>query len=276
LYAGGLFTSAGAVGVAHIAKWNEGPMPVFSATPGSLNFGDVVVGTSKQDSIKIKNLGTAALNISSLAVGIPSDFSVTEAAPINITAGDSAKIHVTYNPTVEGLSADQITFTHNGLTSPNIVSLNGMGVPLSFHVSVPILSGWNMISNPVTVTNDSVKSLYPTSLHNYAFGFYKDSGYVQRYTLSNGQGYWEKFPASTIATVTGTSLTLDSINVVAGWNMIGSISIPVAKSSIVEIPSNNVGSQYYGYNSGYAIADTLKPGHAYWVKVLQNGKLVLR
>jgi hypothetical protein len=88
-------------------------------------------------------------------------------------------------------------------------------------------------------------------------------------------GYWAKFPAALTQNVFGEGLALDSVNVLAGWNMIGSLSVAVDSASIVAVPSGIVASQYFGYNGGYTASATIEPGKAYWVKVNAPGKLVL-
>jgi hypothetical protein len=66
------------------------------------------------------------------------------------------------------------------------------------------------------------------------------------------------------------------MDVLQGWNIIGSISSPVSVGSIIQIPGGIVSSSYFGYGStGYTSATSLDPMRGYWVKVNQNGKLVL-
>jgi hypothetical protein len=67
-----------------------------------------------------------------------------------------------------------------------------------------------------------VRVLYPTSLNDYAYAF--SSGYVQRYRREVGTGYWEKFQSATTQTVTGLPITRDTLDVVIGWNMVGTIT----------------------------------------------------
>jgi hypothetical protein len=144
-----------------------------------------------------------------------------------------------------------------------------------FCVNFSLTAGWNMISNPVVSPNDSVRQLYPTSTFNYAFGFNPGVGYQQHYRLQNGLGYWGKFPAGPGQFICGGPLTLDTIDVSAGWNMIGSISIPIDTGAIVQIPPGTVTSKYFGYSLGYNEASSLTPGKGYWVKAGSTGKLVL-
>ncbi len=75
--------------------------------------------------------------------------------------------------------------------------------------------------------------------------------------------------------LTGGVRTTDTIDVVQGWNMIGSISGSASVGNIVQIPGGIVASSYYGYNGAYIVATTIDPARGYWVKVNQNGKLVL-
>ncbi|MDP2363602.1 MAG: hypothetical protein Q8M94_07515, partial [Ignavibacteria bacterium] len=101
-------------------------------------------------------------------------------------------------------------------------------------IAVDLSGGWNMISNPVTsaVNTDTVKLLFPNSIYPYAFRFLPGTGYQQDSTLENGAGFWAKFPSAEINFVVGETLILDSIEVSAGWNMIGSISNPVDTSAV--------------------------------------------
>lgn len=57
--------------------------------------------------------------------------------------------------------------------------------------------------------------------------------------------------------------------------MVGSISVPVAASSITSIPPGVVTSKFFGYDHTYYMSDTLFPSRGYWVKVDQPAKLIL-
>jgi glucose/arabinose dehydrogenase len=136
-----------------------------------------------------------------------------------------------------------------------------------------VQQGWNIVSVPVTVTDLGRSSVFPTSTPN-AFA-YTPSGYIARDTLDYGVGYWLKFVSTQLVSVTGEARNLDTIDVVAGWNIIGSISDPVGVGSIVQIPSGIVISPYFGYSSaGYTSVTTIEPMRGYWVKVSQSGQLV--
>jgi hypothetical protein len=141
-------------------------------------------------------------------------------------------------------------------------------------VAVFVSQGWNLISNPVTVTNDSVRALYPTSTFDYAYSF--SGGYLQDYTMENGTGYWERFPSGIAQNVTGAAILRDTFNVVSGWNMVGTISNPVDTNTIVSIPLGLRASNWYGYGvTGYIPVTQLIPGQGYWVRTNGVGQFEL-
>jgi hypothetical protein len=137
-----------------------------------------------------------------------------------------------------------------------------------------VQDGWNVVSMPLTVSDRRKTAVFPTSTSS-AFA-YTTTGYVNRDTLDYGTGYWLKFPSSQALSLSGGLKASDTIDVVQGWNTIGSISTPVPVNSIIQIPGGIVVSSYFGYgNTGYGSASSIDPMRGYWVKANQNGKLVL-
>ena len=115
---------------------------------------------------------------------------------------------------------------------------------------------------------------YPTMMRN-AMRTNTSGSYVAVDTLVSGVGYWIKCDSATTDSVTEFLQIEDTIDVVSGWNFIGSISDPIAVSQIVSIPGGLATSQFFGYDSSYFIGDTIQPGYAYWVKVNTPGSLIL-
>jgi len=139
-------------------------------------------------------------------------------------------------------------------------------------LSVTVNDRWNIVSVPLTVSNYAKSTLYPTAVSN-AFAY--QGGYVTAATLANGVGYWLKFNGAQAVPETGSVRPLDSIAVQAGWNLIGSISSPVAVEGLGSSPGGIVASQFFGYDARYYTTDSIRPGKGYWVKVNQGGKLIL-
>lgn len=132
-------------------------------------------------------------------------------------------------------------------------------------------AGWNMVSLPVIVADPRAKSVFPTSSSS---AFTYSNGYMPKDTLVTGVGYWLKFPSQQSVNTEGQLRIADTVNIAQGWNMVGSLSIPISKSSLVTIPPGIINSPFYGYNNGYQTADTLKPFKSYWIKSTQAGELI--
>lgn len=147
----------------------------------------------------------------------------------------------------------------------------------SITVPVALQEGWNMISSPVdrAAGADSVGMLFPSALLSYAFAFSPVSGYRQDRVLAPGAGYWEKFGAAGTEYVGGGLRAADSIQVQAGWNMVGGISFAVDTATVVSVPPGIRSSHWFAYNGSYSAATTLAPGRAYWVKSAAAGLFIL-
>lgn len=141
-----------------------------------------------------------------------------------------------------------------------------------FILTFNVAGGWNMVSVPVKAPDYRKTVLFPTASSN-AFTF--QGGYVVKDILENGAGYWVKFPSATIVGIPGDHINSDSISVNAGWNMIGSISIPLSTTNVIPGPGVTIQSKFYEYQAGYKEVDILQPGKAYWVKTSAPGKLYL-
>jgi len=90
-----------------------------------------------------------------------------------------------------------------------------------------------------------------------------------------GEGYWIKFPATSGVSITGMQAGRDTIDIAAGWNLIGAVSGSLDTGAVLQMPPGLVISPYYAYAAGYAASDSLRPGSGYWVKAASAGRLVL-
>jgi hypothetical protein len=137
-----------------------------------------------------------------------------------------------------------------------------------------VVNGWNLLSVPLTVRDQRKASIFPLA-SGYAYGFDPILGYVRKDTLQNRVGYLLKFNGQQMIAIGGVQRTLDTVALQQGWNLIGTISSPVAIPSVRQIPPGVVQSPYYRYQGGYPISDTLLPSRGYWVKAGAAGKLIL-
>ena len=70
---------------------------------------------------------------------------------------------------------------------------------------------------------------------------------------------------------------IGSVQVYTGWNLIGSLNSGVTIEIISTEPPGIITGSIYGYapGGGYYIADSLKTAHGYWVKVSQDGLILI-
>ncbi len=147
----------------------------------------------------------------------------------------------------------------------------GSGGDEQAEYSIAVNAQWNIVSVP-TLESDLLKiSVFPTAT-SQAMAY--DGGYVAKDTLDNGPGYWLKFPASTSLSLTGSLIYTDSIPVEAGWNMVGSISDPIASSSVTAL-GTTIQSSFFSFTNGFTLASTIEPGLGHWVKTSTSGVLVM-
>ncbi len=150
------------------------PAPAVSLMPGSLDFGTTNQGTSTSSSISVKNSGTAALHISSIAItgANTNDFSSTSptcTAPL--AANSACTISVTFTPLAAGLRTATVTLTDDAPDSPQRINVQGTAnsAPTSAIVVNPGSPDFGTrtqgTSTPmsVTVTNAGTAALHLTS-----------------------------------------------------------------------------------------------------------------
>jgi hypothetical protein len=143
---------------------------------------------------------------------------------------------------------------------------SGAGAP-----DIIVSAGWNMISIPYTVADYHKTAIYPTAGDVFA---YEGGTYIPKeILLENAVGYWGKFAAQETLVMGGTARLSDTMRVIDGWNMIGSISEIVKTNTIEQIPPDIVQTDYFEYDNSYIQSDTIEPGRAYWVKTAGIGKL---
>ncbi len=114
-------------------------VPVLGVTPATLNFGNVIVGSSA--SLQ------ATLTASSAAVTISSDTSTSSefalsglTLPATIAAGESVAVTIKFTPNASGAASGKAGFISNAASSPTVEQLTGTGVAQSSHY---VSLSWN-------------------------------------------------------------------------------------------------------------------------------------
>ncbi len=246
--------------------------PTIGNSPGSFVFhlDSAETGT---DTLVVRNTGPGLLVVVvEDSSGSFPPWLVVDADTISISSGDSVKVALDVNAVnaPPGNYATEIVLTNNdsatGLISVPVVARIATGV----FYPVELGDRWNLASLPVLPVNPLKSALFPTAL-TPAFGF--NDGYFQADSLQPGPAYWMKFLGAQTEMIDGNWFLSDTIPLAAGWNLAGSLFQPFPVSSIVTAPPGILSSDFYGYENGYQVADSILPGKGYWVQSSQAGQL---
>jgi len=251
--------------------WGPTYYPVFSVSSRDINFGGVVIDSTRNILINVSNTGEEDLNIISVATTNPR-FSVLPTS-CTIPKNQAQEFVVKFSPTDSGVQTGWLIFYHNAFSARDSISLRGSGLVWLGRISLSISTGWNLLSLPMIVGDNRKSVLFPTAKSD-AFG-YDGSTYTTSELLQTGAGYWLRFDSPQNVDIDGQPIAVDTVNVFDGWNLIGSLSYRVETDSIIQDPNGIVGSSYFEYNTSYTEVSTLVPGKGYWVKVNQDGILIL-
>jgi Abnormal spindle-like microcephaly-assoc'd, ASPM-SPD-2-Hydin len=150
-----------------ITTTGTGVQPQLTASPASLNFGNVADGSSGTQTITLSNTGTAAATISQAVVSGTGYTMSGLAMPMTLAAGASTSFSVQFAPTVAGSDSGSVTVTSNTPNSPTMVATSGTGtaavvhsVSLSWVASTSSVVGYNIYrgsvsGGPYTVLNST-------------------------------------------------------------------------------------------------------------------------
>ncbi|SVE29533.1 uncharacterized protein METZ01_LOCUS482387, partial [marine metagenome] len=97
-------------------------------------------------------------------------------------------------------------------------------------VTVDHISGWNLVSLPMAVSDATYSSIYPDAIPGTLYGFF--GNYISETVLENGDGYWLFFEEEGSTDVTGSPIDQVTIFLTEGWNLMGSLSSEFESSSI--------------------------------------------
>jgi len=118
----------------------------LQATPPSLTFSSITVGSSASLTLSLTNTGTAPVN--QLALSVTGDYSITKSCSVtSLAPGASCAVTVTFTPTTVAARVGSLTITSSDPSSPLNIPLTGTGIP-SAAVSLSVDGG---SSSSVTV-----------------------------------------------------------------------------------------------------------------------------
>ena len=110
---------------------NSVPSTALSASPPSLSFGSVSVGSTNSQSLTITNSGTSPVTISQATVS-GAGFAIGGVAlPLNLNPGNRATFTASFAPTSTGNASGAVSFSAQQLSSPFIVQMTGAGAAVA-------------------------------------------------------------------------------------------------------------------------------------------------
>jgi hypothetical protein len=100
--------------------------PAIEVQPESINFGQVVVGTTESRIVQISSVGEVTLNVSSISLTDGFNFTLTDASPVSLLPSESSEFVVSWQS--EGYSdSDSIKIISNDPSNPEvIVTISGL------------------------------------------------------------------------------------------------------------------------------------------------------
>lgn len=171
------------------------------------------------------------------------------------------------------------TFPSNPSTYSIVIASDTAGVVCDFGVAGPQMRPmsasqyWNLLSLPLNVTDARTASVFQRASSD---AWRYQGGYIRSVSISPGSGYWMRYGAAQQWPLFGSLVSVDTIPLAEGWNLIGSTSQTLPAAGIL---SGNpiLISKLFGYrvNGGFADEDSMRPGRGYWVKASQAGSMIL-
>jgi hypothetical protein len=188
------------------------PTSALTATPSSIAFGNVVVGTQTTQTIRLTNSGTANVTVSGLAPSVAAVSVSGLSVPMTLAPGTSANFTAAFKPTAASSVSGAITVTSNATDSSMPIELTGTGQaaiqqltanPASVSFGNATVGSSN--AKQVTVTNTGNVSTTISSAAVAGTGF-SLSGSGSSVALNPGQSetYTVIFDPQTAASDTGT------------------------------------------------------------------------
>jgi Abnormal spindle-like microcephaly-assoc'd, ASPM-SPD-2-Hydin len=225
--------------------------PGLTLSPPSFNFGSVVDGQTKSQTITVSNPGTATLTVESLSVS-GSAYSVSGlTTPATVPVGGSVTFSVLFAPTISGALSGTISVASDAPNSPNVLALSGTGTAATVTVTANPASltfakvnAGSSSSQTVTISNTGNTAVTLSQITVTAKNF-QVSGLTTPVNLAVGQNapMTVSFSPTAAENVTGNITLLNS----AGTSTVIAVSGSAIQPALtITPPSANFGNVTVG------------------------------
>jgi Abnormal spindle-like microcephaly-assoc'd, ASPM-SPD-2-Hydin len=195
-----------------ISITGTGTQTGLTISPSTLTFGNVTMGQSGTQSVKLTNSGNTSLTMN-LATVAGNGFGMSGLSlPTTLTGGQSVSFNAQFSPTASGAATGSITFTDNAAGSPQVVSMVGTGVATnaSLVASPGSVAFGNVAvgsSSPqtITLTNTGNTSATISAISSTGTGF-SATGLSVPLTLAANQStsFTAQFAPTTVGSASGS------------------------------------------------------------------------
>lgn len=162
----------------------------LSASPASLGFGSVAVGSSANQNLLLTNTGNATVHLTGLTLTGTGFTASGLTVPATLNPAQSVTLTGSYAPTTAGSATGLITITSDATNATVTIPLNGTGTQAGFTISPASFNFGSIVdgqtkSQSFTVTNSGTASLTIAQLSVTGSG-YSVSGLVTPATVAAG------------------------------------------------------------------------------------------
>jgi hypothetical protein len=186
------------------------PIGQLSATPSSLSFGGIAIGSNATQQITLNNTGNGTTHISAVTIS-GTGFSVTGVTlPAAINASGNLALTIAFTPSATGSVTGTLLITSDANGSPLKIALSGSGVQAGLSVTPSTFNFGSVAdgqtkSQAFTVTNTGSATLTIGQLTVSGAG-YSASGLVTPASLAAGQSasFSAEFAPTTAGALTGS------------------------------------------------------------------------
>lgn len=132
-----------------------GGSPAIEATPSSVNFGNVTIGSTDSQTMRLTNTGTVDLTISKISATGTGFTQSGLSTPLTLAAGHNTTFTTSFKPGGSGAQTGSISITNSAATSPLTIAMTGNGVTTNTKLSVsPTSLNFGTINVGTTSTLD--------------------------------------------------------------------------------------------------------------------------
>lgn len=135
--------------------------PEIEVTPSALDFGTVTPGRTKELTLAVRNVGTAVLQVTTLALeSSGSSFAlVSPAAPFDLAPSAERSVVVRFAPTSPGEQIDTLVIVSNDADEATVrVPLTGVGMPRTLSILGSEAAPGALVTVPVMLSDGSMIS----------------------------------------------------------------------------------------------------------------------